>query len=166
MKFYKMYIISLSNSVQLYILLTLIFNLSFLLCSCNPKPDPINFNSDKCVNCSMTISDKKWGAELVTSKAKVYKFDSIECMALYFLAFDKNNPDTKVFSVWTINYLIPGELIDAEKSIYVRSNSFHSPMGLNTASFLTEAEASEYLKSDTNKKLDWKGVLNTVQHDW
>ncbi|MGB5288980.1 MAG: hypothetical protein WBN42_10875, partial [Ignavibacteriaceae bacterium] len=52
--------------------------LLFLLASCGSKPEPINYGKDECEFCRMQISDNRYGAELVTDKGKVYKFDSIE----------------------------------------------------------------------------------------
>ena len=50
------------------------------LAACTVAPVPINFGSDGCHFCKMTIVDKQHAAELVTSKGKAYKYDAIECM--------------------------------------------------------------------------------------
>ncbi len=54
--------------------------LTLLISSCGSKPEPINYGHDECEFCRMQISDNRYGAELVTDKGKVYKFDSIECL--------------------------------------------------------------------------------------
>ena len=51
-----------------------------LLLSCTIKPEKINFGSDMCHFCQMTIVDRQHAAQYVTSKGKQFKFDAIECM--------------------------------------------------------------------------------------
>ena len=41
---------------------------------------------DTCAYCRMTISDERFGGQFVTSKGKVHVFDSIECLAAFYLA--------------------------------------------------------------------------------
>jgi hypothetical protein len=51
-----------------------------LLPGCDSGPQPINFGKDSCAECNMTIVDKRFGAEFVTGKGKVFKFDDVNCM--------------------------------------------------------------------------------------
>ena len=47
-----------------------------LLISCGKKEaEPIKLNSDGCEFCKMKISDGKFGAEIITAKGRIYKFD-------------------------------------------------------------------------------------------
>ena len=48
-----------------------------------PKQEEINYGVDACAYCKMNIVDPKFGAELITKKGRVYKFDAIECMVNY-----------------------------------------------------------------------------------
>ena len=50
----------------------------FLAVSCSPEAQPINYGSDQCDFCRMTIVDKAHAAEVVTKKGRAYKFDSGE----------------------------------------------------------------------------------------
>jgi copper chaperone NosL len=54
--------------------------IALLFISCSKVPEKINYGEDHCMNCEMTIMDKRYGAEIVTVKGKVYKFDSVECL--------------------------------------------------------------------------------------
>ena len=58
--------------------------IAFLLIGCNPKAEKINLGKDQCAECKMTIADPKFGAEIVTKKGKVYKFDDTHCIAVFF----------------------------------------------------------------------------------
>jgi len=145
--------------------LFLLISLTFLLICCSPQKKPIEFGKDNCEHCEMTISESKWGAEIVTKKGKVYKFDSIECLVAYLNS--KNGQDASEFnSLWTVDYNNPGELIDAEKAIYLKSSAFHSPMGLNIASFSKESDMVKYKNNDSAQVLNWNGVIQTVKQKW
>jgi copper chaperone NosL len=53
----------------------------FILLGCQPTgPDPIAFGKDQCHYCRMTIAEPNYGAELITEKGRVYKYDAAECM--------------------------------------------------------------------------------------
>ena len=62
----------------------LIFGLiSIGLSSCSTEPEPIRIGKDNCQFCKMTISDKRFGAEIVTKKSKIFKFDDQHCLFYY-----------------------------------------------------------------------------------
>lgn len=107
--------------------------LILVIAACSRTSKPISYGSDKCEFCSMIISDENWGGEIVTKKGKVYFFDSIECLAYYYSKSDSKEQQSFELLL-TVNYLKPGELIDAPKAHYLKSPKFHSPMGLNIAS--------------------------------
>lgn len=106
----------------------------FLLFGCAiPEPVPIAYGKDECVNCRMSISDSKFGAEVVTTKAKTYKFDALECMLGWYAA--GSVPQTDIHSLWVTDFIRPGTLIDARTAFYLESAMFRSPMGMNYAAF-------------------------------
>lgn len=134
-----------------------------LFIACEPKPEPINYGDDECELCRMRIMDNKYGAELVTDKGKVYKYDSIECLIGYSL--NKN-------LIGDINHLMlvsdfskPGKLVDARKSYYVHNNNFRSPMGLNVSAFINESEQLKFLTVNSGEKLNWIEVVELVKQD-
>jgi copper chaperone NosL len=80
-----------------------------LFVACEPKQEPINYGVDECELCRMRIMEDKYGAELVTEKGKVYKFDSIECLIKYSL--NKNLIGVNDQLVLVSDFSNPGELI-------------------------------------------------------
>jgi copper chaperone NosL len=56
---------------------------TLLMTGCNPKAEKIIAGTDSCAECKMTIMDPKFGAEIVTKKGKVYKFDDAHCVATF-----------------------------------------------------------------------------------
>lgn len=110
----------------------LLIALSVGLNSCSPKgPEPIVIHSDACSFCEMKISDGKFGAELITSKGRVYKFDDLFCMKNY----RKENATTEFSGIYIHNFEGNNDLIDATTAYFVHHPSLKSPMGGNTAAF-------------------------------
>jgi copper chaperone NosL len=100
-----------------------------VLVGCGVKPEPIVFGEDHCTHCRMSIADPKFGAELVTDKGKVFKFDALECMVPYL----QENSDTEYAHILAIAYDEPGELKPVANLKFVFSESYKSPMGGNLA---------------------------------
>ena len=47
---------------------------------CSSGPQPLRAGKDNCDFCKMTISDSRFGAEIITKKNKAYKFDDAHCL--------------------------------------------------------------------------------------
>ncbi|TSA29938.1 MAG: hypothetical protein D4R68_01420 [Ignavibacteriales bacterium] len=133
-----------------------------LLVSCQKSPEPIAYGSDGCENCKMTISDPKFGAELINTKGKIYKFDSAECLA----AFGRTIKPEEINSEWVTNFLMPGEFIKANDAAFLISNKIKSPMGLNISAFSNQKSLDEIRSTSGEKALDWKDVQSYVQNEW
>ncbi|MBK8713101.1 MAG: nitrous oxide reductase accessory protein NosL [Niastella sp.] len=105
----------------------------FFFSSCSSGPTPIKTGTDNCYNCKMTITDERFGAELITAKGKIYKFDDVHCILsfLKLAAVDGN----KIKSVFLTNYCGNHQLIDVNQSNLLKSEQLRSPMGGNIAAF-------------------------------
>jgi len=128
--------------------------LSLLLSSCSTQPEPINYGSDACHFCKMTIVTKTHSAQAVSTKGKQFKYDAIECMV------NDINTDNKVeMAVKQVaNYLNPGEMIPAEKATYIISSNIPSPMGANLSAIATKQEAEELKKHNGGDLFDWNAL--------
>lgn len=135
-----------------------VFSLPFMiLLSCSPNgPDPILLNKDNCAHCKMSISEGHFGAELVTLKGRVFKFDDISCM----LAYKKENPDKAIKNHYVHHYSADNELIPAETAFYITGGTLRSPMGGNIAAFKTSEEAMTFISKTQAEKTDWKTIIN------
>lgn len=125
-----------------------------LVTSCTPSPKAIDYGSDLCHYCKMTIVDQQHAAELVTNKGKVLVFDAIECMVPHLI---ENEGVTYSF-ILVNNYNDPSALIDAESAYYVISEEIPSPMGAFLSAFATKEAASEILKLKKGELYDWSGI--------
>ena len=148
----------LKNKSCSYALLLII--LSATLLSCTRGPQPIQIGSDMCELCKMTIMDKKFGAELITEKGKIFKFDSNECLIDYLKKF----PEDKypVQAVLVIDHSNPGEFIDAKLAYYLRSEKLPSPMGANLSSVQNKSTIDNYLVEYGGEIWTWEQVFEQL----
>lgn len=118
--------------------MALVILLSVSMLSCSIGPEPIRFGEDGCFNCKMTISDQRFGAEVVSNKGKVYKFDDLNCLN-DFLKTDFL-PAAEIKHTLAVDFSHPGQLIPAEQAFFLKNEALKSPMRSDVATFSTEAD--------------------------
>ncbi len=143
-EFYK------SKSEKKVVLPAMAIILCLFLVACKAEPEPLHFGKDGCHSCKMTLMDTKFGAEIVTTKGKIYKFDDVNCMLAFFKSENLSFDDLK--DVLVVDFSKPEKLIDARNALYVKSEEIKSPMASNIAAF----ESNEDLKK---MNAGWKGIL-------
>jgi copper chaperone NosL len=127
-----------------------------MLMACKVDPEPIDFGKDACDHCKMVIMDPKFGAEIITEKGRIYKFDDVNCKINYI---DENNiAEENLTYNLVIDFSEPQTLINADRAYYVKSEEIKSPMGSQIAAFNSEDAAQKMIKR-------WKGseTLNYFQ---
>ncbi|MBU2922546.1 nitrous oxide reductase accessory protein NosL [Winogradskyella psychrotolerans] len=129
--------------------------LLLLFLSCNVGPKPINYGSDSCQFCTMTIVDKVHAAEIVTQKGKVYKFDATECMINFIKDFDA----TEIQLYLSNNYTEPEVLIDATKATFLISEQIPSPMGAFLSAFKNKSDAEKFQADKGGQLYTWETLL-------
>lgn len=128
-----------------------IFVLSFSLLSCNVGPEQIEFGVDHCAYCRMKISDPRFGAEVVTQKGRIYKFDAIECLIPFV------DEQREIYShTLAIPFDQPGKLKEKDSLQFVFSPAIISPMGANIAAFSKDAIPSNFIESEELQRLNWE----------
>ena len=127
-----------------------------------PEPQPITYGVDQCDYCRMTITDERYGAELVTRTGLVRRFDSPECLA----AYTHEHPEEEVHSRWVTDFRRPPRLIRVEEAYFLHSPNLRSPMGLNLTAFGEAIEQEAVLNSFGGEILSWDGVLGLVGREW
>jgi len=132
-----------------------IFALLLVFFSCNVGPEPINYGSDGCHFCKMTIVDKVHAAEIVTKKGKVYKFDATECMVNFMGDFDSS--EIKLYL--SNNYTEPESLIDATQATFLISKNIPSPMGAFLSAFKNKADAEKTQAEKGGTLYTWDELL-------
>lgn len=133
--------------------------LTVFLISCSKEPKPIEFGLDDCDHCKMNISDNRYGAELVTKKGRVYKFDDLYCMKVFLQ--DELVAKDQVLSLWIIDFEGTEKLLPADKSFLLHNPELKSPMGSNIAAFADEIVLKENQSKHSGTILSWKDYFNS-----
>lgn len=126
----------------------------FTLSSCQSDgPQPIKYNKDECHACKMTINDKKFACQIISTKGRAYNFDDLHCLIQYANGIEKSN----IGKMYCANYLKEGQLTDMDSLFYVKSDKVKSPMNGQIAAFKSNEEANK-------QALLWQGeILNVKQ---
>jgi copper chaperone NosL len=130
-----------------------------LFSGCAVGPQPIEYGSDGCYFCKMTIVDKTHGAEIVTNKGKVYKFDAAECMINSLDEFEAE----EIALYLTNIYSEPETLIDATRSTFLISENVPSPMGAFLTAFKSEKDAVEIMNSKGGTIYNWEEIIKHLK---
>lgn len=132
----------------------LALTLSVSILSCSVNPEPLVMGKDACYTCKMTLMDKKFGAEVVTKKGKIYKFDDLNCL----LAFIRSGsePEENIAHLLVIDFSNPENFTAAEQAFYSRSDRVKSPMASHIAAFEKKEDVDRYNK-------EWEGVILSWQ---
>ncbi|MBU0560425.1 MAG: nitrous oxide reductase accessory protein NosL [Bacteroidota bacterium] len=136
--------------------------LLFLLNSCSKNPEPIVYGDDNCEYCKMLITNPAYGTELVTDKGKIYKYDSIECLAAYSAESNKE----EIASLWVTDFGNPGNLINLDSALFLRSEKLRSPMGLNLTAFSDEKTLQDIISKHSGERITWDEIAEYVREEW
>ena len=131
--------------------------LLLVLMSCQQGPVPIKAGIDGCDFCKMTISDLKFGGELLTKKGKLYKFDDLHCISSFYKSGYISPADFS--GIWFEDFANPGNFIPENKSYLLKSNSFRSPMGGNIAAFANMADLEKFQKDYPGDQITWEQII-------
>ncbi|WP_442587240.1 nitrous oxide reductase accessory protein NosL [Pedobacter sp. AW31-3R] len=121
-----------------------------LLGACSTAPQPITVGKDACSFCKMSVVDKRYGAELITKKGKVYKFDDMHCLIAFRKSGSILNQDLQC--MYIVNFDAPHELMELKDALLFKSELLRSPMGSNISGFKTKQalqSAAETFKGET-----------------
>jgi len=125
--------------------------------SCSTEPEPIRYGQDECFHCKMTLTDKRFGAEVVTNKGKVYKFDDLNCL-VNFLKED-TVPEANIAQIVAVDFKKTGSFVDVNKAFFLQNEAIKSPMRADVASFYDKKDL-ESVKAETGggKEMTWAEV--------
>ena len=127
-----------------------------LIISCGKREaEPIKLNTDGCEFCKMKIADGKFGAEVITTKGRIYKFDDMHCMVNY----QKENPNPKIQSFYIHDFNQNNTLISAETAFYVKGGTINSPMRGNIIAVKTDEEAKQMAEKYNANPITWEEII-------
>lgn len=144
--------------------------LTLLLAGCSQateiKPPTIRYGEDKCADCDMIINDERFAAaairEISAGDYESLLFDDIGDLVRYltqhkdqtFVASYVHDYDTKAW-------------IEAEKAVYVDSDTLKTPMATGLAASSSQGGAEALAAQWNGKVMDWEAVKaqgGTMRH--
>lgn len=134
---------------------------ALFLTGCDHQPEKIIYGKDNCAECKMTIMDPKFGAEIVTKKGKIYKFDDVHCVATFMKrrGVEMNDIHQTLFT----DYYNSNEFIKVGSVEFVVSSQLKSPMGGNAAAFKNNSEANKKAAEiEGSKVTNWATLYNIL----
>jgi copper chaperone NosL len=133
------------------IIATLFFMLT--LVGCSTEPVPLRYGSDACQHCRMTLMDQRFGAEVVTTKGKIYTFDDVNCLTQFLSSGIVHERDVAYKLV--TDFAAPGTLSDATIAFYVKAPSIKSPMASQVAAFANYDSMEKFKNEQKGIYLTW-----------
>ncbi len=131
--------------------------MGFTNSACSTDPEEINFGVDQCSLCRMNISEHRFGAEIVTKKGKIFKYDAAECMFNALSLGNVNYNDAAGFYV--VDASNPKKLIDGVTASYLISEKLPSPMGANLSAYGKKEDAETNHKQYGGELKSWEDLL-------
>jgi copper chaperone NosL len=132
-----------------------------LFFSCSVEPVPLQYGKDACYHCKMILMDKRFGAEIVTTKGKIFRFDDTNCLLNYINSGQVN--ESNIAQCLITNFASPGVLIDARSALYVKSEQIKSPMASNIAAFNSKTTLQSHNNSWQGEELNWNDLMTKIK---
>lgn len=131
--------------------------LILLAVACQPQTEavPINFGKDQCTFCKMTISNPKFGAELITDKGRVLKYDAAECMV-----HQLREEHIEYQKLYVVPFDQPKQLKPAGDLRFLITPDIRSPMGANLSAYLDTAQLDEQYHPQL---MSWEQLTEELQ---
>jgi copper chaperone NosL len=126
-----------------------------LLNSCTGgRPEAIKIGEDDCSYCKMTISDNRYGAEIMTDKGKAYKFDDSHCLLSFMHSGTIEKKD--LASVYFTDFTGAHSLVKEDKAFLLKSDHFNGPMNGHIAAFSNQDSMNRMAHEFKGVIVTWK----------
>ncbi len=135
----------------LIIIATLSLN-SFLV-SCSVEPQPFNYGKDACYFCKMTLVDSKFGAQIVTKKGKIYKFDDVSCLVNFL--HTQEIQEEEIDNIYFADFAKPNMLVEKDKAYFLKSTEIKSPMASGIAVFSSQTDLEKLMETYQGSVISW-----------
>ncbi len=132
--------------------------LLFTLTSCSTAPEPMVVGKDDCYGCKMGIADLRFGAEVITKKGKIYKFDDVGCMITYLKSGELK--ENEMASKVVMNFNEVNQFIKAEDAWFLISPEIRSPMNSNISAYKSKGDAENTKAGISGEIMTWEDLIN------
>lgn len=137
--------------------LAVILFCSILVESCNAGPQPIAAGTDNCYFCKMTITDSRFGAEIVTSKGKVFKFDDMHCLLSFINS--KMIDSKEIKDVYVADFTGPHTLINVKQAHLLKGSGIHGPMNGDIIAIEKADSTSALAEKLSAAEVNWEQLV-------
>lgn len=134
-------------------MLSLALICSLFLHSCSQGPEPIKPGKDACSDCKMTIADKKFGAEAISTTGRIFKFDDIACLQAYI-----KKTGAIIDQVFFVDYANGNQLIGSKNAILLKDSKIKCPMRGNLIAFSDENSLNEVKNANGGEIVKWESI--------
>lgn len=131
------------------------------LAACQRGPRPLVAGTDACEFCRMTVSDVRFGAEIVSWTGRVHTFDAVECLASYYLDAEARDD---VRGVYVADFET-GRLLPADSALFLSGGTLRSPMGRALAAFAPATGEAAIVQRYGGTVVRWDDVLDRMRRD-
>ena len=102
------------------------------------EPADVHIGTEECAHCSMMISDRRFATQVLNTKGRSWKFDSIECLRAFVHAGTLGRDE--LHSAWVTDGN-DETWVRAETAAFLRSDAVRSPMGGGLLAFAAVSAA-------------------------
>jgi len=127
--------------------------------ACGSTPRPLVAGADACDYCRMTVSDVRFGAELQSRTGKIHTFDSIECLASFYL--DAAGRDD-VRAAWVTDFENTA-LVPVDSAVFLEGSTLNSPMGRSLVAFAPGGAVPDLERRYGGRLVAWPDVLDQLR---
>ena len=127
-----------------------------------PGPRPLEYGTELCAHCHMTLADPRFAAELVTRTGKVIPFDDPGCLGSFVAG--NGIPAEQIHSLWVSDF-VSGALFAVAEAVFLRSEAVHSPMDYHFAALRRgpPPQADSVRAALGGKLLPWDSVVAALR---
>lgn len=126
--------------------------------SCKVGPEAIKIGVDNCHFCKMTISDNRFGGEILTSKGRVYKFDDSHCLRAFMKTAEVSPSAIK--DIYLVNFEEPHELLNTSTALLWQSSGIRGPMGGDMVACAHAGSLEKLRKSFPGMEKSWEEIIS------
>lgn len=131
--------------------------LLFVLQGCQTEPQSIRYGKDACHHCKMTITDQRFGTEIITNKGKAFKFDDTRCMFVFMKSGTLKKEE--MAGVYVVDFGQKEKLIPVMSAFWLKGEGINGPMGGKLAAFETEEASNTFRRTLNAQPVTWKEIM-------
>jgi copper chaperone NosL len=116
---------------------------------------------DACEYCRMTISDARFGGQVVSATARARTFDAVECLASFVL----DATDPREAAQVRVSDFATARLVAVDSAVFLEGSSVTSPMGRSLVAFAATDDVGALVARYGGRSRSWSEVLDLMRAD-